>query len=570
MESMEDNTELRNLKIACILDDSAYEWFRHECILIPVGLYDWQDVLTKSKPDMLFVQSAWEGNGGQWRYKITNLQSKTGNILKNLVDWCKSNGIPTVFWNKEDPYHFDRFIAAAKFFDYVFTTDSNCIPRYIKHVGHNRVYTLPFAAQPKIHNPIDKDKEKLGKVAFCGSWYQNGHEERKNDIEIILKPALNYGLHIYDRMLNYAKDDNFKFPDIYQPHIVGSVPYIDITNTYKKYDIVLNVNSVQNSPSMFSCRAIELLACGISVISGYSLGLEKTFPELVKLSKSESDTKKYLDLFLNNEELRDRLAVLGIREVFTNHTFKKRLKYLVEKVGISCKKDDIPGVSIITSTNRHRYMDHIFNNYERQNYSKKELIIILNNDSMPLDKWMEKAKDYENVKVFQIEEKYNLGKCLNHAIQNATFEYIAKMDDDDYYGPEYCGDILNAFMYSEADVIGKQSNYVYFEQSNILAIKAPNRENRFTKFVTGSSIFFKKKVFEKVKFSTEQKSGSDTIFLDECSKSGFKIYSTDRFNHVGIKHSSMEDHTWKISDEDLLKSCTIICYTKDYITHATV
>jgi spore maturation protein CgeB len=570
MEIIKGNTGLRDLKIACILDDSAYEWFRHECILIPVELNDWQNTLIKTKPDMLFVQSAWEGTNGQWRYKITNLQTKTESMLKVLVDWCKSNGIPTIFWNKEDPYHFDRFIAAAKLFDYIFTTDSNCIPRYIKHVDHVRIYTLPFAAQPKIHNPIDKDKEKLGKVAFCGSWYQNGHEERKKDIEIVLKPALDYDLHIYDRMQNYPIDENFKFPDIYQPNIVGSVPYNDIINTYKKYDVVLNVNSVQNSPTMFSCRAIELLACGISVISGYALGLEKTFPDLVKLSNNESDTKKHLNLLLNNKELRDRLAVRGIREALTNHTMKKRLEFVVEKVGINYEKEDIPGVSIITSTNKQKYMDEIFNNYQRQNYSNKELIIILNNDSMPLNKWVEKAKDYENVKVFQVEEKYNLGTCLNYGIENASFEYIAKMDDDDYYGPEYCGDVINAFMYSEADVVGKQSNYIYFEQSNILALKAPNKENRFTNFVAGSSICLKRNVFEKVKFSTDRKSGSDTIFLQECNAKGFKIYSTDRFNHVGMKHASQEEHTWKISDEDLLKSCIIVCYTKDYITPTTV
>ena len=52
-----------------------------------------------------------------------------------MLNYCRSRGIPTVFWNKEDPPHFDDFIGAAKEFDFVFTTDADCVPMYREALG---------------------------------------------------------------------------------------------------------------------------------------------------------------------------------------------------------------------------------------------------------------------------------------------------------------------------------------------------------------------------------------------------------------------------------------------------
>lgn len=41
-----------------------------------------------------------------------------------------------------------------------------------------------------------------------------------------------------------------------------------------------------------------------------------------------------------------------------------------------------PGITVITSTIRPGFMENVFENYNRQNYMKKELIIILNNNSI--------------------------------------------------------------------------------------------------------------------------------------------------------------------------------------------
>ncbi|PAB59593.1 glycosyltransferase [Anaeromicrobium sediminis] len=554
---------VNQLKVACILDEFSYECFKYECNLIPLGTYNWKQTLIKEKPHFLLVESAWTGFKGQWRGKIINLKNNQNNKLKDLVNWCNKNNIPTVFWNKEDPGHFEEFIAAAKLFDYIFTTDSNCISKYKKVISHDNIYPLPFAAQPKIHNPINKDKDKLGKVAYAGSWYAKKLAQRQKDLENLLKPSFKYGLHIYDRFYNYTKSNDYKFPYIYRPYIKGYLPYEQMINTYKKYDIFLNVNSSRNSPTMFSRRVFELLACGTNILSGYSIGVKNLFSDMVKICETQQDTEKYLKILLENKVLRDKLSILGQREILGNHTYKHRLETIADKININYKKEDHPGVSIITCTNRPNNIDNIFQNYQIQNYNKKEFIIIINSNTIDIGKYKEKAKEHKNVRVFQLDEKTSLGKCLNYGVEQSKFEIISKFDDDDYYAPNYLIDIINAFTYTNASVVGKYSAYVYFENKKILALMHPNTENRYMEFVTGSTLTFKKEVFNKVKFINKSKS-EDTQFLKDCTANGFNIYTIDRFNHVFCRKSSLEKHSWKISDDELLKKCKIIAHTDNY------
>ena len=92
------------------------------------------------------------GKEDKWQKAI----SRGSDSLSGIISWCKRNGVPTAFWNKEDPVHFLTFINVAEMFDYVFTTDVDCIARYKAVLRHDNVLLLPFACQPAIHNPLEK------------------------------------------------------------------------------------------------------------------------------------------------------------------------------------------------------------------------------------------------------------------------------------------------------------------------------------------------------------------------------------------------------------------------------
>ena len=75
--------------------------------------------------------------------------------------------------------HYDQFIDAAKCFDIILTTDVNCIPNYLKDIDNDKIHTLSFAAQPKLHNPNDPGITRKEKACFAGSSYSNRFPERR-------------------------------------------------------------------------------------------------------------------------------------------------------------------------------------------------------------------------------------------------------------------------------------------------------------------------------------------------------------------------------------------------------
>lgn len=251
----------------------------------------------------------------------------------------------------------------------------------------------------------------------------------------------------------------------------------------------------------------------------------------------------------------DKLVIKNVKK----KKLRKQVNYKTNKVikNVLDKNVELPRVSIVVCTMRPKYMNNVFSNYSRQMYDEKEMIIVLNNNNMDLNKWKEKTKQYKNISVFQLDEKITLGNCLNYGINQSKHEIIAKFDDDDYYGPKYLLDSVKAFKYTDAGVVGKATSYVYFKKSEILAIRFPNRDNRFVTHMDGPTMLIKREVFKKVKFANIPR-GVDTRFSKDCVRNGIKIYSINKFHHVYIRHKSAKNHTWKISDKNLLTCCKII------------
>jgi|GEM_PF-653949 len=228
---------------------------------------------------------------------------------------------------------------------------------------------------------------------------------------------------------------------------------------------------------------------------------------------------------------------------------------------------NLPGVSILVSTNRPEFMDRVLANYSRQNYQDKELIVILNNNSMSPELWHSHASDYPNISIYQQDENRSLGECLNAGIEHCRYDYVAKFDDDDYYGPNYLLRQMQAMVSVNADIVGKSTWYLYFEKSNTLAVFARHPENSFVNYVTGATLLIKKDVFNSIRFSA-MNVGEDVDFVAECKEHGLRIYSTDKADFVGIRRALTSSHTWQEADEHILDQCQVVANTNNYISWA--
>ena len=322
------------IKIAAILDAFSARCFQFEAALTFLRKETWQAQLEAERPDFFFAESAWHGNEGDWSRLFQTYREDKSNPLRALLRYCRSANIPTVFWNKEDPPNFEHFIDAAKDFDYIFTTDADCVPRYKAVCGHDRVYALSFAAQPAIHNPVGKSESEGLEVAFAGTWYARKHQERSALLPILLDACLTRDLVIFDRMSEYRIDGAYSFPAKYQGFVRRALSYDQMLSAHRRFKLFLNPNSVTDSPTMFSRRVFEILACSTPVVSTASRGIESTFGDIVPVVHSTEEAKSTIDRILGDETYRRRLGHCGYRKVMREHTYEVRLREIVTAVGV--------------------------------------------------------------------------------------------------------------------------------------------------------------------------------------------------------------------------------------------
>ncbi len=429
---------LKKLRLATIFDDFTYESFKHECNTLQLTPENWQSEITKFKPHIFIAESAWRGKDELWNKKVSGCSKE----LKEILSWCHKNGIPTAIWNKEDPVHFETFINTIQLFDFVFTTDIDCIPRYKQLLGHERVYLMPFAAQPKLHNPIEKYSRKDA-FCFAGSYYVR-YPERAQDLGNFIRTFVDYKpIEIYDRRYG-DNDSNYQFPDEYKPFIVGKLPFNEIDRAYKGFRYAINLNSIKQSQSMFARRVFELLASNTLVLSNFSRGIKLLFGDLVVSTDNGEEALRQVKQIDSNSNTLAKFKLQALRKVMTEHTYTNRLSYLAEKI-TNRKMEVQPVVGVFAIVDSKEQFVKIRDSFNSQLYSKKKLFIITQNRNS-----LENLGD----DITFVEKSSN--KKLKHF---SELDWIALFDSRDYYGENYITDLVIGTKYTDSGVITKYSYY---------------------------------------------------------------------------------------------------------------
>ena len=512
-----------------MLDEFTAACFQPECDLITFRPDNWKTVLERNSIDLLFIESAWHGNSGSWQYKIASFKKPMGEELVELVDYCRERKIPTAFWNKEDPSHFDRFCHRAPLFDYVFTSDSDMIPKYRAAVKHERVFALPFAAQPKIHNPI-LEAERAYNVCFAGAYYALDHDERRKDMDHLLAPALAYDLHIYDRQHGVAAANAkaFQFPEMYQGAIRGRLEYDKMVEAYKWYKVFLNVNSVKQSPTMFSRRVFELLACGTPVVSSYSKGIVALLgSDIVHVAQSESETRNHLERLLKDDDYWAKASVKGIREVLSRHTYAHRFSEMCRNMGLSSPGAPQPRIAAFALADSVEDLTRLTRKLARQTYRNFDLTVIARKEGIK-SRTEILANGLADIESRIVSSSNSIAEPL---CQAPTGTYVWLINADDSYGENFLNDAALATVYSDADVIGKWCRFELVPGVSKPRLCEPNQEYRLVKTASPGSIIAKAN-----KLGADQwRALAENRLIDLCN---FKVLSIDRFNYVRCTEKS--------------------------------
>lgn len=326
------------LTVALISDGLTAACLSKECRILTLTPLNYKWVLSLQKPDLLFVESAWEGHRRRWKYKVASYPAGRSNNRKlhQVVSYARDRGIPTVFWNKEDGVHFERFIDSARLFDHIFTVDENCVSKYKQIVGDGvTVSTLMFPVQTSTHFFRGFDF-KFNKVNFVGSFSRTIHDSRRRWQEMMFSAAGAAGINIvvYDRNSGRSSR-NYRYPEFEGLEVRGSIPHQDTAQVYRDFSISLNVNTIVDSPTMYSRRLVEILACGGIAVTNPSVAVNRYFADYCNIVESESEAADLFARLKGGPSTYDlERAEAGARYVLAEHTWSQRLEDIRKVVGL--------------------------------------------------------------------------------------------------------------------------------------------------------------------------------------------------------------------------------------------
>jgi hypothetical protein len=440
------------LSVMSVLDEFSRLCFAPHACLVEPRPDNWEGLLETYAPKFLFVESSWKGNYGSWQYRVSNYAHPPGRELQEMVRGFQSRRLPTVFWNKEDPVHFSNFIESASKFDLILTTAAEAVPKYEERSAA-RVGVLQFAAEESLHNPVGSGARN-GKVCFAGSFYANRFKERKDDQLMLLDAASSFDLDIFDRnhRAGAVGRSDFCFPERFDRFTKGALSYEKLSRAYRDYSVFLNVNSVIDSPTMFSRRIFELLACGTPVVSTWSRGIEETFGDgIVWHVRTREEAEEAIHTLLTDKDEWRRRSLAGIRAVMAKHTYRHRFEQVCGLLGIDgVPRDSFADVLVVANARSEEEARAVARSFERQRMdagTRKRLMIL---SSVHVDP----ALSLPEVDVVVDQEK-DLAALVGRMPRSGRESMLAVFSPYAVYGSNYLQDSLHACRYSGAPIVGR-------------------------------------------------------------------------------------------------------------------
>jgi hypothetical protein len=194
-------------------------------------------------------------------------------------------------------------------------------------------YACPV--QTKVHDFTGFDFKTYG-ANFVGSYSHHIHDQRRKRQDELFRACAAVGmpLTIYDRNSGRRSKD-FRYPALEGMQIHPAISHEKTSSVYKDHLVSLNVNTIENSPTMFSRRLIEILACGGLAVTNPTPAVDRFFKEFCLTVESEAEARELFARLLKGP-LPDDLdrAAAGAEHVRVHHSWTGALTRLCGDLGV--------------------------------------------------------------------------------------------------------------------------------------------------------------------------------------------------------------------------------------------
>lgn len=209
----------------------------------------------------------------------------------------------------------------------------------------------------------------------------------------------------------------------------------------------------------------------------------------------------------------------------------------------------LPKVSAVLSTMRPDRVSAVLRALSAQDYPHLEVIVAVHGakGSLPAD--FETAVRASDAIVMLQDASVPFGTVLAEAASRASGDLIVKIDDDDFYGPRVIGDLVLAYLYSNADVVGKTTEYLYLEAVDQTVHRTFATETYHSQ-VAGGVMMLSTAALNEIGGWRPTPNSTDRSILLRVGNLGGVAYRTQSLGYVYVRHD--DGHTWKRNDSHLV------------------
>lgn len=210
----------------------------------------------------------------------------------------------------------------------------------------------------------------------------------------------------------------------------------------------------------------------------------------------------------------------------------------------------LPTVSVVLSTMRPSRVAGVINALAAQTYPHVEIAIAIHGNDTPTGPELEEALRVADATVVHHDRSVPFGTVLAETARRTSGDLVIKIDDDDVYGPRVIEDLVLSYLYSKADVVGKTTEYLYFEEIDHTVHRTFATETYHSQ-VAGGAMMLSRAALNEIGGWRPTPNSTDRSVLIRVGNAGGICYRTHSLGYVYIRHA--DGHTWDRKDSLLVK-----------------
>lgn len=233
----------------------------------------------------------------------------------------------TVLWMMDSVFRFQDTYKLIRNFDYRFLFEETDVAKLTQE--NIESYFLPMAADSNNYYPIPADQKDID-VLFVGKLYPN----RLELFDRLVKRFPNLNIKIYGKYTSLKKPDSFlkyHFSGINKYYTNEFVTPKELNTLYSQSKIALNIH---HSQSQAGCnpRVFEILAAKTFQLVDEIPYIKEHFKgqDMLETYETEQELFDKIEYYLNHTGERERIAENGYHHIIENHTFLKRVEFILD------------------------------------------------------------------------------------------------------------------------------------------------------------------------------------------------------------------------------------------------